>query len=108
MGRKRRDEAVKGKQLPGLSSHEQETIITFDKESKNAEVFTYEKTWQRHLEERLHLTPKYDNGFGGRAYELDKKRISKPKAPRTGVKRQMTPEHLAKLKEGRKRARELS
>jgi len=65
-----------------LTSYEQETIITFNKEEKIAYIFTYEKSWQKHLEKKLGIKPLYDNGFGGREYEIDKKRISPPKAPR--------------------------
>jgi len=65
-----------------LTSYEQETIINFNKEEKIAYIFTYEKTWQKHLEKRLGLKPTLDNGFGGKGYQMDKKRISMPRAPR--------------------------
>jgi len=65
-----------------LTSYEQETIINFNKEEKIAYIFTYEKTWQKHLEDRLGLKPTMDNGFGGREYELPKSRIKPPRAPR--------------------------
>ena len=63
-----------------LSNAEQETIICFDKESKTASIFTYEKTWQKHLEKKLGLKPVKDNGFGGREYLIGKDRISMPRA----------------------------
>ncbi len=65
-----------------LTPYEQETIINFNKEEKIAYIFTYEKTWQKHLEKRLGLKPTMDNGFGGRGYQVDKKRIPKPRVPR--------------------------
>jgi len=65
-----------------LTNYEQETIINFNKAEDIAHIFTYEKTWQQHLESKLGLKPLYDNGFGGREYEIDKKRIKPPKAPR--------------------------
>lgn len=65
----------------GLSNYEQETIINFNKDEAIAYIFTYEKTWQEHLEKRLGLKPTMDNGFGGREYEIDKKRIKPPRAP---------------------------
>jgi len=65
-----------------LSASEQESIINWNKEEKTARIFTYEKTWQQHLEKKLGLKPLYDNGFGGREYEIDKKRIPKPRAPK--------------------------
>ena len=64
-----------------LSNYEQETIINFNKAEDVAHIFTYEKTWQQHLEKRLGLKPTLDNGFGGKAYEIDKKRIRPPRAP---------------------------
>ncbi len=65
----------------GLSNYEQETIINFNKDEAIAHIFTYEKTWQQHLEKRLGLKPTMDNGFGGKEYEIDKKRIRPPRAP---------------------------
>jgi len=64
-----------------LSNYERETIINFNKSEDIAHIFTYEKTWQEHLERRLGLKPTMDNGFGGKAYEIDKKRIRPPRAP---------------------------
>ena len=64
-----------------LSNYEQETIINFNKNEAIARIFTYEKTWQQHLEKRLGLKPTMDNGFGGKEYEIDKKRIRPPRAP---------------------------
>jgi len=64
-----------------LSSYEQETIINFNKAEDVAHIFTYEKSWQQHLEKNLGLKPTLDNGFGGRGYEIDKKRIRPPRAP---------------------------
>ncbi len=64
-----------------LTSYEQETIINFNKEEKIAYIFTYEKTWQKHLEGKIGLKPVMDNGFGGKEYQIDKKRIPMPRAP---------------------------
>ena len=63
-----------------LSNYEQETIINFNKAEDIAHIFTYEKAWQQHLEKRLGLKPTMDNGFGGKEYEIDKKRIRPPRA----------------------------
>ena len=65
-----------------VSAYEQETIISFNKAEDTAHIFTYEKTWQKHLEEKLGLKPVMDNGFGGKEYELPKSRIKPPRAPR--------------------------
>ena len=65
-----------------LSAYEQETIILFNKAEDTATIFTYEKTWQKHLEGKLGLKPIMDNGFGGKEYELLKSRIKPPKARR--------------------------
>jgi len=65
-----------------LSKYEQETIINFNKEENIAYIFTYEKSWQKHLEKELGLKPTMDNGFGGKEYQIDKKRIKMPHAPR--------------------------
>lgn len=65
-----------------LSNYEQETIINFNKAEDIAYIFTYEKTWQKHLEGKLGLKTVMDNGFGGKEYELSKKMIRPPRAPR--------------------------
>ena len=65
-----------------LTKYEQETTINFNKEEKMAHIFTYEKTLQQHLEGKLRLKPTLTNGFGGKGYEIDKKRIPKPRSPR--------------------------
>ena len=65
-----------------LTNYEQETIINFNKEEKIAYIFTYEKSWQKHLESKLGLKPVMNNGFGGKEYELPKSRIKPPRAPR--------------------------
>jgi hypothetical protein len=65
-----------------LSAYEQETIINFNKTEDIASIFTYEKRWQKHLEEKLGLKPIGDDGFGGKEHELPKSRI-KPPRPHT-------------------------
>jgi hypothetical protein len=66
----------------GLTNYEQATIINFNKEKDVAYVFTYEKRWQKHMENKLGIKPFMDNGKGGREYKVDKKRISMPRAPK--------------------------
>jgi len=68
--------------MPQLPRDERETIITFDEAGPEAVIFTYNPAWQRHLEKRLGLTPTLNNGYGGREYQIGKKRIGMPRAPR--------------------------
>ena len=86
-----------------LSANEQETVIVFNKGDDTASVFTYEGTWQRHMETRLGLKPVMDNGFGGKEYQIDKKRIPMPKAPRTP--KQLTDEQRRAIGERLARSR---
>jgi len=79
-----------------LIKYEMETIINFNKEDKLASIFTYEKTWQNHLEKKLGLKPTMVNGFGGKGYEIDKKRIKMPRAPK-----KLSVEHKKKFLGGR-------
>ncbi len=65
-----------------MENFEQETLISFAKGENKANIFTYEKAWQKHLEGKLGLKPIRDNGFGGREYELPKRLIRPPRAPR--------------------------
>lgn len=65
-----------------LSKFEQETIIIFNKADKEAHIFTYERRWQRHLEQKLGLVLIMDNGFGGKEYIISKDRIRMPQLKR--------------------------
>lgn len=56
--------------------------MVFNKAEDVASIFTYERTWQKHLETKLGLKPTMDNGFGGREYRLPKSMIKPPRAPR--------------------------
>jgi hypothetical protein len=62
-----------------LSRYERETIINFNEGEDIASIFTYNKSWQRHLESKLGLKPIMDNGFGGKEYQISKKRIPMPR-----------------------------
>ena len=63
-----------------LTKYEQETVISFNKEEKVAYIFTYEKSWQQHLEKNLKLKPIDKNSHGGREYQIPKDRIKMPRA----------------------------
>lgn len=72
-----------------LTDYEQETIINFNKEEKVAYIFTYEKSWQRFLENKLGLKPVKDNGFGGKEYILEKYLIRLPAKKQIRTERQL-------------------
>ena len=76
-----------------MANVEQETIIIWNRAEDSAFIFTYEPTWQKHLQS-LGCRLVSDNGCGGKEYEIDKKRIPKPRA-----KRKMTEENRAALSE---------
>jgi len=65
-----------------LSRYEKETIINFNEVEDMASIFTYNKSWQKHLEKRLGLKVTWDNGSGGKEYHISKKRIKPPRVPR--------------------------
>ena len=65
-----------------LSKLEQETTICFNEFEREAHIFTYNKMWQKHLEQKLGLKPDYVNGNGGREYTISKTRIFPPRAKR--------------------------
>jgi uncharacterized protein YdiU (UPF0061 family) len=65
-----------------LTGYEKETIINFNEAEDKAYISTYNKSWQRHLEGKLGLKPVMDNGYGGKEYELPKKRIRLPLSPK--------------------------
>jgi len=77
---------------------EQETIINFNQDEQTASIYTHSKKWQRHLEQKLGLTPVKDYGDGGKEYELPKKLLCLPRAPRT-----ISPEKRAQLSERMRR-----
>ena len=64
----------------GLSRDEKETIINFNEAEDIADIFTYNKTWQKHLEKKLGLKPYMDNGYGGKEYKIPKRMIRPPRA----------------------------
>lgn len=61
---------------------ERETTINFNEGEDTAYIYTENKKWQKHLEKKLGLVATQDNGFGGKFYEISKKRIPLPRAPR--------------------------
>jgi len=65
-----------------LSPYERETNINFNEGEDTAHIFTYNKIWQKHLEGKLGLKPVMDNRYGGKEYQISKKRIKPPRAPR--------------------------
>ena len=83
-----------------LTNEERETIITFDETPADAVVFTYNKKWQRRLEQKLGIKPIFNNGYGGREYHIPKKRIPMPRAPR-----KLSPEQREKLANRLRQAR---
>ncbi len=65
-----------------LSKLEQETIISFNEFESDAHIFTYNKTWQKHLESKLGLKPVSTSKDGSREYVLPKIRLLLPRAKR--------------------------
>ena len=84
-----------------LTNEERETIISFDETPADAVIFTYNKTWQAHLENKLGLKATMDNGYGGKEYRVPKKRIRMPLVPR-----RLSAEQRQKLGERLKKARQ--
>jgi hypothetical protein len=94
-----------------LSPEEKETIIRFDQTQEKASVFTYRSSWIKHLENKLGLKPIFDNSQGGKEYLVDKKLISKPRAPRakrilTEEQRQIKSLRMKNVQEKRRAARQ--
>jgi len=75
-----------------LTKYERETIIIFNEADEMASIYTHSRSWQRHLEKKFGLKPTMDNGYGGKEYEIDKKQIKPPRAPRN-----LSPEDKAKI-----------
>ena len=84
-----------------LTNDEKETLISFDETPDDAVIFTYNKAWQSHLENRLGLKATMDNGHGGKEYRLPKKRIRMPLVPRrlSAEQRQKLGERLRKARQ---------
>jgi len=85
-----------------LPREERETIINFDETPDDALVFTYNTTWQKHIEDRLSIAPRFSNGFGAKEYQIPKKQIPMPRVPRkmTGEQKQRAAERLAEHRQG--------
>ncbi len=65
-----------------LSLEERETVISFDEANPTAIIYTFNKRWIKHLEEKLGLEPRYKSAEGAREYFIPKARIPLPRAPR--------------------------
>ena len=65
-----------------LNAQERETIINFNEGEDMAYIFTYNKRWQTHIEEKLGVKPTNTNGFGGKDYEIPKKWVKLPRTPK--------------------------
>ena len=65
-----------------LTRYERETIINFNEEEPDAEIFTYNKRWQRHLETKFGIVPTETNSSGGKTYTLPKDCIRLPQPKR--------------------------
>ena len=65
-----------------LTLIERETVITFNEGEKLADIYTHNNRWQQHFEKNLKIKPLFDNGYGGKTYQIEKKRIPLPRKPR--------------------------
>jgi len=83
-----------------LSNEEKETLISFDETPNEATIFTYNKRWQKRLEEKLGLKPVFDNGYGGKEYHIAKSRI-----PLSRASRKLSPAQRKKAVERLQKAR---
>lgn len=68
-----------------LEQHERETTLSFDKAGDTAIVFTYERSWQTHLE-KAGAEPTLETEYGGKEYEIPKEWVRLPR-PRTRRKK---------------------
>lgn len=95
-------EPLKPKELRGrnLTAYELETVVNFNKTKDDAVIFTYEKSWQKHIEKRMGIKPFLDNDFGGKSYKVPKKLIRKPSVKRifTDEQRNAVRERFAKTR----------
>lgn len=76
-----KDKKIKKEKPNILSPIEKETIICFNEAERTANVFTYNKKWQKHFENKLNIKAEYENGFGGKEYSIEKERIKLPRVP---------------------------
>jgi hypothetical protein len=90
-----------------LSLLEQETIILFNREEKQAEVYTHEPSLKKKLDNLCKTSPdvfvkREDNGAGGVTYTLPKKLIAirtpRPKKTLSEEEREALRERMAKIK----------
>ena len=65
-----------------MIGQERENIVNFNEAEDIAYIFTHNKAWQRHFEQRLKIKPVADNGCGGLSYEIPKKMVKPPRAPK--------------------------
>jgi hypothetical protein len=87
---------------------DKETIIIFNPVDKDAQIWTYDKRWQTHIETKLGIKPnlihdRIDNG-GGRDYTVPKRFIVLPRRARklTEANRKKLVARLATARKGSK------
>ena len=76
------DNKTKKDTIPEFDSRWVGNDYQFNQGSYIADVFTYEKTWQRRLEQGLGLKATLINDSGGKGYQLPKSLIVMPRAKR--------------------------
>ena len=54
------------------------TIITLDEAFEIASIYTSEEVWQKHLEDKLGLSPTFQHISGARGYDIPKDMIKMP------------------------------
>jgi hypothetical protein len=77
MGRRKgfRTEEERENQNVQLLPEDKETIINFNQGEKKANIFTYERDWQKFFERELKIKPISVDGWGGREYFIDKNKV---------------------------------
>ena len=89
-----------------LNRIEMETIINWNLEEDTANIFTYERRVQKHMEKVLGIKPTDENGFGGKSYDIPKKWCKLPRKTRTRImsdeQRQVARDRLMKARKNKK------
>ena len=82
---------------------EKETIINYNEQEPEADIFTYNKAFIKHLKTKMKLTPYHDNGFGGLSFKVEKSRLRfpQPKRQMSDKAKKASAARLAKARAGK-------
>jgi len=77
--------------------YEMETIINYNYEESDADIYTWDRRLQSHIEKKLGIKP-YEIQEGAKSYKIPKKWLRKPQKP-SAIKSELSKKRWAEIKQ---------